>query len=184
MNRDIKTNNDKIPDENRDPISGAPGAHPVGTGLGAAAGGAATGAAIGSVAGPVGTVVGIAAGAIVGGLAGKGVAEAVNPTEEDAYWRETHTTQPFAKNRTYDEFSPAYRTGYEGYTRYGATRGFDECEVELRKDYERNKGTLLWDDAKHAARAAWYKVSGKETPRYGTGADASGRYEPKERSKR
>ena len=56
-------------DLNRDPITGAPGSHPVGTGLGAAGGGAA-GAAIGTaVGGPVGAVVGAAAGAVVGGLA-------------------------------------------------------------------------------------------------------------------
>ena len=66
--------------ENRDPITGAPGAHPVGTGVGAAAGGIAAGAAAGSVAGPVGTVVGAAVGAVAGGLAGKGVAEKVDPT--------------------------------------------------------------------------------------------------------
>ena len=64
----------------RDPITGTPGAHPVGTGLGAAAGGIAAGAAVGTVAGPVGTVVGAAAGAVAGGLAGKGVAETVDPT--------------------------------------------------------------------------------------------------------
>ena len=50
-------------DANRDPITGAPGAHPVGTGVGAAAGGAAAGAAIGTVAGPIGTAIGMAAGA-------------------------------------------------------------------------------------------------------------------------
>ena len=66
--------------ENRDPISGTPGAHPVGTGVGAAAGGIAAGAAAGSVAGPVGTVVGAAVGAVAGGLAGKGVAEKVDST--------------------------------------------------------------------------------------------------------
>src|SRR5260221_4354034 len=76
---------DKNP-ANRDPLTGAPGAHPLGTGLGAVAGGAATGAAIGTVAGPVGTAAGIVAGAVVGGLAGKGVAEKVDPTVEDAYW--------------------------------------------------------------------------------------------------
>jgi hypothetical protein len=42
---------------NRDPLTGAPGSHPVGTGLGAIAGGAAAGAATGTVAGPIGTVV-------------------------------------------------------------------------------------------------------------------------------
>src|SRR5688572_26056720 len=69
------------PDANRDPITGTPGAHPVGTGVGAAGGGAA-GAAIGMAAGPVGAAVGATVGAIAGGLAGKGAAEAVNPTVE------------------------------------------------------------------------------------------------------
>src|SRR6185295_3784278 len=79
---------------NRDPISGAPGAHPVGTGLGAAAGGMAAGAAAGTVAGPVGTVIGAAIGAVAGGLAGKGVAEMIDPTVEEAYWRETYVSRP------------------------------------------------------------------------------------------
>jgi len=70
---------------NLDPITGAPGAHPVGVGLGAAAGGIAggiaAGAAVGTVAaGPVGTVVGAAVGAIAGGLGGKAVAEHFDPT--------------------------------------------------------------------------------------------------------
>src|SRR5262249_37777679 len=73
-------------DMNLDPITGEPGAHPVGTGIGAATGGAATGAAAGSVAGPVGTVVGAVAGGIVGGLAGHSIAEAIDPTAEQAYW--------------------------------------------------------------------------------------------------
>jgi phage tail tape-measure protein len=72
---------------NADPITGAPGAHPVGVGLGAAAGGVAggiaAGAAVGTVAaGPVGTVVGAAVGAIAGGLGGKAVAEHFDPTTE------------------------------------------------------------------------------------------------------
>ncbi len=41
---------------NADPITGEPGAHPVGTGLGAV-GGAATGATVGALGGPVGAVV-------------------------------------------------------------------------------------------------------------------------------
>ena len=68
---------------NRDPITGAPGAHPVGVGLGAAAGGIAGGAAAGTLAaGPVGTVVGAAVGAVAGGLGGKAVAEHFDPTIE------------------------------------------------------------------------------------------------------
>ncbi|MFA6243077.1 MAG: hypothetical protein WC655_19220, partial [Candidatus Hydrogenedentales bacterium] len=50
-------------DENLDPLSGATGAHPLGTGVGAASAGAA-GAAIGSLAGPIGAAVGLVAGAV------------------------------------------------------------------------------------------------------------------------
>lgn len=69
------------PHQNPDPITHAPGSHPVGTGIGGAVGGAIAGAAIGTAVGPVGTAIGAAIGAIAGGLAGHAVAEAVNPTE-------------------------------------------------------------------------------------------------------
>lgn len=144
-------------DANRDPISGAPGAHPVGTGLGAAAGGMAAGAAVGTVAGPVGTAIGAAVGAVVGGLAGKGIAEMIDPTAEEAYWRENYDTQPYySKGYTYDDYHPAYRTGWEGRGRYEG-RTFDEVERELEADYNRNRGTskLGWGQNRNAARATW-----------------------------
>ena len=52
------TNDRRVnPDSNPDPITGAPGAHPVGVGLGAVAGGIAAGAAAGTLAaGPLGTL--------------------------------------------------------------------------------------------------------------------------------
>ena len=62
---------------NPDPITNAPGSHPIETGIGAAVGGAVSGAAVGSVAGPVGTAIGAAAGAIAGGYAGKGIGELI-----------------------------------------------------------------------------------------------------------
>ena len=68
------------PGMNPDPLTGAPGAHPVGTGLGAVSG-AAAGASIGAAAGPVGAALGTVVGAVAGALAGRGAAEAVNPTD-------------------------------------------------------------------------------------------------------
>src|SRR6266851_3247743 len=53
------TNN---PKKNPDPITGKPGAHPVGTGAGAAGGGLAGAAIGGAVGGPVGAAVGAAVG--------------------------------------------------------------------------------------------------------------------------
>ena len=151
-------------DANPDPITGAPGAHPVGTGVGATGGGAA-GAAIGAmVGGPIGAAVGLVAGAIAGGLAGKGAAEAVNPTAEEAYWRENYAQEPYVdKTKTYDEYQGAYRTGYEGYSKYGAkNKNFEEVESNLQKDYDqaRGKSSLAWEQARHAARAAWERLSG------------------------
>ncbi|HUP30230.1 MAG TPA: glycine zipper domain-containing protein [Usitatibacter sp.] len=145
-------------DANRDPISGAPGAHPVGTGVGAAAGGA-SGAAIGSVAGPVGTLVGAAVGAIAGGLAGKGVAEMVDPTVEDAYWKESHASQPYySKERDYESYAPAYRAGYEGRAKYDG-RTFDDVEEDLAADYSRFRGNdMSWEEVRPASRAAWDRV--------------------------
>src|SRR3954454_4908195 len=104
---------------NPDPITGAPGAHPVGTGIGAALGGAAAGAATGTVAGPVGTVVGAAVGAVLGGLAGKGVAETIDPTAEDAFWRDNYKTRPYVDaSYGYDDYGPAYAYGVNAYTQY------------------------------------------------------------------
>ncbi|MDH5834829.1 glycine zipper domain-containing protein [Luteimonas kalidii] len=146
-------------DANRDPITGTPGAHPVGTGVGAAAGGVA-GAAVGSVAGPVGTMVGAAVGAVAGGLGGKAVGERVNPTVEEAYWRENYSAESYHKPEFgYEDYAPAYRTGYEGRARY-SDRDFDAVEGDLRAEYERGRGNsrLEWDDARNATRAAWHRV--------------------------
>ena len=146
---------------NRDPISGKPGAHPVGTGIGAAAGGMAAGAAAGSVAGPVGTVAGAAIGAVVGGLAGKGVAEMIDPTIEEAYWRENYQSRPyFRSGSSYDDYGPAYMYGVDNYARYNGA-SFDEVEGDLGRDWQRAKGKsrLAWDDAKHATKDSWHRLS-------------------------
>jgi uncharacterized protein YcfJ len=149
--------NDKS--HNPDPVAKTHSSHVVGTGIGAVAGGAAAGAAVGTVAGPVGTVAGAAVGAVVGGLAGHRVAEAVNPSVEDAYWRENHRRQSFANNRSYDDFGPAYRSGYEGYAHYGSKGGaFEDREGELRRNYEATKPKLTWDQARPASRAAWQRL--------------------------
>ena len=148
---------------NRDPITGAPGAHPVGTGVGAAAGGAAAGAAIGSVAGPVGTAVGIVAGAVVGGLAGKGVAEKIDPTVEDAYWRANYSQRRYVeKNESYEAYQPAYRLGYESRPKYQGKR-YEEVESDLQREYERSRArnAVTWDKARYAARDAWERVDSR-----------------------
>ncbi len=155
------TDDSKLPgkDSNPDPITGEPGAHPVGTGVGAASAGAA-GAAIGSIGGPVGVVAGAAIGAIAGGLAGKSVAESIDPTNEAGYWQKNHASQHFAANGSYERYSGAYRTGYEGAIQHGADKDYSEVEDDLKSNYEKSKeaGAVTWERAQHAARAAYERA--------------------------
>ena len=145
-------------DMNRDPITDAPGAHPVGTGIGAT-GGAIAGATVGAVGGPIGVAVGGVVGAVVGGLAGKAAGEAVNPTAEEAYWRDNYSKEPYyEQGRTFDEYAPAYRLGTTG--RSGSNDSWDAAEPRLASEWESTRGgsSLSWPQAKHASRAAWSRV--------------------------
>ena len=152
---------DPKPDANRDPLTGTPGSHPVGTGLGAVAGGVAAGAAAGTVAGPIGTAVGAALGAIAGGLAGKGIAEMIDPTVEDAYWRDAYASRPYyTPDYSFDDYAPAYRYGYTAYPKY-QDRSWEDVESDLGRDWKDVRGSsrLEWDRAKMAARDSWQRVS-------------------------
>jgi hypothetical protein len=154
--------NDSDP-ANRDPITGAPGAHPVGTGVGAAAGGAA-GAAIGALGGPVGAVAGAAIGAVAGGLGGKAAAEAVDPTVEEEYWRENYTSRPYADDSLdfTRDYAPAYRYGWESVSTYEG-KSFDDVEPTLRRNWDRSRSgsSLTWEKAKDATKDAWERVTGR-----------------------
>lgn len=147
-------------DSNPDPITGAAGAHPVGTGVGTALGGAAAGAAAGAVGGPVGAVVGAVVGGVAGGLAGKSVAEAIDPTAEEAYWQEHYRERPYYSNGLgFEDYRPAYRQSVEA-RRSGTYRSFDEAESDLGTAWEKTRGKskLGWDKAKIAARDAWDRL--------------------------
>ena len=174
MDRDqIKNMSDQARDDlNADPITGEPGSHPVGTGLGAT-GGAAAGAAIGAVAGPVGSLVGGVIGAIAGAAAGHAAGEAVNPTEEEAYWRENYTNTSYYQSTAaqhpdldYDrDYSTAYRVGYENRAHYNQTHRFEDAESDLSRKWDEVKGEsrLKWEQAKDATRDAWDRASNRST---------------------
>ncbi len=143
---------------NRDPITGTPGAHPVGTGLGAVGGGVA-GAAIGAVGGPVGAVAGAVIGAVAGGYGGKAAAEAVDPTGQDAYWEQNFKTRPYAAKSEFKQYRSAYRYGYESPSRFPG-KSFDDAAPELERGWlqSRSDSTLNWEQAKQATRDAWDRV--------------------------
>ena len=164
--------------------------HPVGTGIGAAGGavaGAAIGAAAGPAGALVGGVIGAVAGGLAGrGLAevanpepaeeqhernpGKGLgagvvadrgkAHALDHDQEDAYWSERHTREPYYDpQRSYEDYAPAYRLGWESRAKYD-NGTYDRYEPAFGNDWDRVKGTsrLSWEEAKHATRAAWHRV--------------------------
>jgi hypothetical protein len=102
---------------------------------------------------------GAAIGAAVGGAAGKGTAAAINPKLEDDYWRGAFLREPYyLSGRTFEDYGPAYRLGYEGYSRYGGS--YDRFENRLADDWNAIKGQsrLTWNEARSATRAAWHRV--------------------------
>src|SRR5438309_6604027 len=142
MDKDRARNTDETKDRdaNPDPITGAPGSHPVATGVGAAAAGAA-GAAIGSVVPGIGTAIGGAVGAIVGavggGYAGKAVGESIDPTGTDDYWRENYKGRDYVKgDADYDQYRPAYQYGAQLADRGTSPDDFDENTA--RSEWESN----------------------------------------------
>ncbi|MBK7405687.1 MAG: hypothetical protein IPJ41_13975 [Phycisphaerales bacterium] len=143
--------------------AGVLGEHPIGVSLGAVGAGAAAGAAGGAIGGPIGAVAGAAVGAVVGGVVGSATAEALDPTIETKYWKETYGTRPYAdKKLGFDHYEPAYRYGWESFGRHGGGSGhtFASVESDLRRGWEKAKGKsdLAWDKARLATKDAWDRV--------------------------
>jgi hypothetical protein len=163
--------------QNPDPITGEKGAHPVGVGVGTAVGGgvaggalgaagaALAGGAMGAAAGPAGVVVGAVAGGIIGAAAGKEVAEHVNPTVEDAYWRQNYRDRPYVEQgRQYEDYQPAYQYGWESRSAHSG-KTFEEAEPQLQSGWSKAKSQtkLGWDKARHAVRDAWERVDSRNS---------------------
>jgi hypothetical protein len=147
-------------DKHVDPISGEHGAHPVGVGVGTAVGGAAAGAAVSAFTGPVGAAIGTVAGGIAGGLAGKAIAEQIDPTVEDAYWREEYPKRAYYDPTIgYPEVGPAYRYGWESRARRH-DRSWEDAEPDLASNWpsERGESGLEWERARLAVRDAWKRI--------------------------
>jgi hypothetical protein len=146
-------------DENPDPITGEPGAHPVGVAAGGS-GGAVAGATVGAaVGGPLGAAVGGMVGAVAGGAVGKAAAEALNPTLEEEYWREHYRTRPyFQEGLDYSEYAPAYRYGWESAAREDyQNKVFEEVEPNLQQDWEA-RNHRPWSEIREATRDAYNRT--------------------------
>ncbi len=148
-------------DANRDPLSGAPGAHPVGVGVGGVAGGMAAGAVAGTVFGPIGTLIGAAAGTVIGAAAGKGVAERLDPTGEVEYWRETSRTRPYYSDE-HDfqrDYAGVYHAGAVARGEY-PEQSWEDTERRLQSGWEERRGEsrLEWEQARPALQDAWERA--------------------------
>ncbi len=80
------------------------------------------------------------------------------PAAEDDFWKANHQSQSYAGESSYGYFAPAYRTGYEGYTRYGEGHSFEEAEPLLQEEYEHAGGKLDWSAVRGGAQAAWSRL--------------------------
>jgi hypothetical protein len=145
---------------NADPITNAPGSHPIETGIGAAAVGAASGMAAGAFAGPVGAAVGAAVGAVAGGYAGKSVGEMIDPTTDDTWLRDNFASRPYVqKGDTFETYRPAYLYGAEAESRYGTDK-FETIEGELESDWH-NRTTdpvMRWKHVRDAVKDSYNRT--------------------------
>ncbi len=170
---EVQKENDKK--ANRDPISGEPGMHALGTGVGAAVGGVAAagaaiaaGAAMGSAAGPAGAIIGAAVGAVIGADAGNAIGEEVNPTQL-VWWEENYSTRPYVKpGEGFSTYEPAYRSGIE-LARTSKGREFGDLAPSIENNWNMSRGDsqLEWDDARPAVEDAFRSYNA-----YQPGADA------------
>ena len=147
-------------DDNADPITGEPGAHPVGTGLGTVVGGAAAGVGAGALGGPIGAAVGAVVGGVIGGFAGKEIAEEIDPTVEEHYWRHEYVNRDYYDdNVAYGTVKPAYQFGWEARCRH-VGRSWDDAEADVRREWEASKHSksMSWDRAQGPIHDAWDRV--------------------------
>jgi hypothetical protein len=89
----------------------------------------------------------------------------VNPTAEEAYWRDAYRREPYFRGEfTYEDYGPAYRVGYTGPVR--RTGDFEQLEPVLRDDFDRVRGKsrLRWEEAREATRAAWRRATRNDHP--------------------
>ena len=165
MTNDPKARTKKIDlpphgERNPDPITDAPGAHPIEVGVGTALGGAAAGLAVGLAAGPVGAVIGAVVGGVAGGYGGKAVGEWIDPTTEDAWLRDSFKSKKYVRpGDTFDTYTPAYRYGGAAEARLQSRR-FEDAEADLRSGWEQDAAAtqLPWDHARHAVRDSYERT--------------------------
>jgi hypothetical protein len=92
------------------------------------------------------------------------MAERRNSTDwntEDAYWRSSYRTRPYAGSNDYSYYQPGYRYGYEAASKYEG-REWSDVEPELERNWDtyEYRGQSTWEHMKAAIRDAWDRVTG------------------------
>ncbi len=108
----------------------------------------------------ISAVVGAVAGGVAGKLAGTSAAEAVAPTPEELFWRDTYHREPYyVAGRNFEYYAPGFRAGWTGRVRHDG-RSFNDAEPDLIAEYSLSKSELdpAWHDVRPAAQAAWDRV--------------------------
>jgi hypothetical protein len=99
-------------------------------------------------------------GGVAGGLAGKGIAEQIDPTVEDHYWRNEYTSRDYYDPAVgYEEVGPAYQYGWESRAQH-ADRKWEDVEPDLAHEWSTRRGnsSLDWGRARPATRDAWDRI--------------------------
>lgn len=151
-------------DKHIDPLTGEPGFHPVGSGLGAVAGGVVTGAAAGLAGGPIAAGVGAVVGGIAGAYAGHVLAEENDPTVEHDYWRSEYQNRDYYNpDLEYErDFGPAYQYGWESRRKF-QDRQWDDVQGDMERDWiaHRASSAMDWNRAKAPAKDAWQRADSR-----------------------
>ncbi|MFN2634010.1 MAG: hypothetical protein ABR610_11390, partial [Thermoanaerobaculia bacterium] len=105
--------------------------------------------------------------AVSTGTGGLAAGEDLDPVAEGDYWRENFRRRPYYEaEKEYSHYEPSYRYGWEraGQSEY-RNRGFEEVELDLRRDWEASSAEGLpdWDLAREPARDAFERANGRES---------------------
>ncbi len=90
-----------------------------------------------------------------------GTGTTTNWTTEDHYWSDNYASRPYyTKTTKYTSYSPAYRYGYDTYTRYPGRdySTLDRSELENGWNKARGDSKLTWEQAELATRDEYVRM--------------------------
>jgi hypothetical protein len=84
--------------------------------------------------------------------------------QEELWWRSNFTSRPYAAGRSFDDFRPAYKYGYQSASHYMG-RPWNDVEQDIRSGWDKFEGKgpggAQWENIKDAVRDAWHRITGQ-----------------------